>query len=104
MPGLAGEDEYHRTNALKGGVRSLLIEYDVSNGFGVPVRGLSLCKFEMSSISDNKFTFKPSADRLSSAIGVGEVSEIPCCEYKQIMDRLMKFEAKEQYISQQVLN
>lgn len=76
--------EFVKSDAATGGVRSVIIEYDALNGFGVPTRGLSLCKFELKSTADERLARAPTANgailtlAMASA-GIRDAPEVPCC-------------------------
>ena len=94
--------------SLEGGRRMVFIEYDADNKFGASLRGLGSCTFEMSSMKQNKFMSTPSA---GSAVAADMLARLEngedsygCCESRETMRRLTKFEPKAEFISQQVLD
>lgn len=92
----------------EGGQRTVIAEYDADNSFGASIRGIGMCKFEMRSVADNKFSVEPSAtgaiaDVAAAAAGI-DLGSRGCCESKATMALFEKHEAQAQFISQQVLN
>lgn len=59
----------------EGGVRSVLLEYDAENGFGVPMRGMEICKFLMSSFPKDEFEVKPDAESSKLARMIWQLEE-----------------------------
>ncbi len=76
--------ELTKKSQTEGGVRSVVLEYDAENGFGVPTRGTEICKFLVSSFAKNEFEAKPDASsaklaRMIWQLDANSTEEPACC-------------------------
>lgn len=101
--------DQNKTNQAEGGVRTVVLEYDASNGFGVPTRGVASCKFEMSSFEENKFSTQPSSTSAQASVyaakaGLKSGDEINCCESGSTLQLFEKYQPQSKFVDQQVYN